>query len=372
MSRILVIDEQPPQATRDGASQRMLTVLELLVEAGHAVDFVAAAGWPAALHAPRLRLERLGIGLPLLDDTAEGFVERDAARYDAIILSRLSTARRLLDAVRAAAPHAHVVYDAMNLEHVSSFRRAKVCGNAALLRHALLAQREERRVISSVDGIIAVSEPDAAWLREAGAGGSVGIVTGAHMEPHDDLQPRPAREGGVFVGYLGVLENELAVRRLVDLVWPLVVAERGPEPLHVVGAGEPPWLTKLGERVPWLHVHGAVADLGPLLRRVAVSVMPIAGGAGIKTKVLQCFAFGVPVVGTADAFGGIPAVPDEDVAVADSDAALAAAAVAVLDDPALWTRRSAAGPRLLREHFARADAAAGLHTALGSTRLVRG
>jgi hypothetical protein len=200
VSRVLVVDDQPPQPSRDGASGRMLTILELLIGLGHAVDFASARGWPSGLRAPLDRLTALGIHVAGLDGPPETLIAHHASEYDVIILSRLATATRLLDLVRQSAPGVHVVYDAMHIAHLSSYRRAKQAGSSALLRQSLIERTEELRVIGSVDAIIAVSAPEAALIREYGARVPILVVTAAHVDAALDPPPRGERTGGLFVG----------------------------------------------------------------------------------------------------------------------------------------------------------------------------
>lgn len=366
MSRILVIDDQPPQASRDGTSLRMVTIVELLVELGHAVDFGSARGWPAGLWAPRERLTRGGAGVVALDPTPEAWVGREAPAYDVVVLSRLATAARLVDRVRRAAPDARLIYDAPDVGHVLAYRRAKLAGNAALVRRSLADRRTERGILEAVDAVIASSAADAEVIRGFGPRGPVCAVTAAHMDVAADLPPRGRRAGGVFVGYLRVVENEVAVRRLVERIWPGVLLARPGESLHIVGAGPPGWLRHLGDRLPWLTVQGGRPDIDDLLRSAAVSVLPIVGGSGIKTKALQASAFGVPVVATDDGLRGIPATDGVHAIRAEGDADLVSGVTRVLGDADLWARLSAGGASLLAEHFGREAACRGLRAALGS------
>jgi glycosyltransferase involved in cell wall biosynthesis len=80
-------------------------------------------------------------------------------------------------------------------------------------------------------------------------------------------------------------------------------------------------------------------------------VVPLIGGSGVKTKVLQSFARMVPVVATADGLRGIPAVHGVHVLRGESDAELAAAVVEILRNPARGREIAAQAATLLRTHF---------------------
>jgi glycosyltransferase involved in cell wall biosynthesis len=361
MTRVLVLDDGPPEPSLDGSSLRLLTMLELLIELGYEVGF-ATWGWPAGPSGSLQMLTHLGIELPGQGDPIERLIADHASDYDIVVLSRLATASRLLNQVRDAAPAAYLVYDATFLGHLNSYRLAKRAGNAPLLVKALSERRDEIKIVNSVDAVIAVSDDDAALIREYGATCPVGVVTAAHMDPIAGLPARSDRSDAVFVGYFRNRDNQEAARRLVDAVWPAVARRLPEELLHLVGAAAPAWL---GSSEPsWLRRHGKVIDIDPILRNAAVSPVPISGGTGIKTKILQSFAYGIPVVGTEDALRGIPVVDGEHVLRAETDMDLAEAVVRVLEDAELWARLSAGGTRLLSERFGRAAAVAGLRTVL--------
>src|SRR5439155_1675000 len=73
----------------------------------------------------------------------------------------------------------------------------------------------------------------------------------------------------------------------------------------------------------------AESERAPLEGRVAVRA-----GSGLQNKVLEAMAAGTPVVATPRAVAGLALGTGEEVLVADDAAGLAAAAVALLRDPA--------------------------------------
>ena len=70
--------------------------------------------------------------------------------------------------------------------------------------------------------------------------------------------------------------------------------------------------------LPGVHVHGHVPDLQPWLQRCRVSLAPLRYGAGVKGKVNQAMAHGLPVVATACAVEGMHLQDGSDVLVADT------------------------------------------------------
>jgi hypothetical protein len=82
---------------------------------------------------------------------------------------------------------------------------------------------------------------------------------------------------------------------------------------------------------PLVDVLGRVQRLGDLFKRVRLTVAPLRFGAGLKDKVLRSMAAGVPCIGTAEAFSGMPELPAEIVSMCQGESApdLAAAIVAM-------------------------------------------
>jgi glycosyltransferase involved in cell wall biosynthesis len=74
-----------------------------------------------------------------------------------------------------------------------------------------------------------------------------------------------------------------------------------------------------------------------------VSVAPVLAGTGTRVKIVEAFAWGLPVVSTAVGAGGLDVVDGRDLLLADDAETFAAAVIKVLEDPALAHRLGASG-----------------------------
>lgn len=81
---------------------------------------------------------------------------------------------------------------------------------------------------------------------------------------------------------------------LVRQGWRVVVAGRGADGLDP------------GRLHPNIEILGEVDDLADYYAGIDVSLAPIRLGGGVKTKVSESLCFHVPVIGTVEAFEGIP------------------------------------------------------------------
>lgn len=367
MSRVLVVDQEPPQAGRDGGSARMVTLLRLLRREGYEVAFACLRPWPADLALAEQSLVRLGVAVVARDGAVANWLCRNGADLDIVVASRLPVAQAVLPLTRRHCANTRFLYDATHVEHLAKYRLAKVTGSRPLLVAALRDRAAERDVVAASDGAFATSDEDVTELRALVDGAQVYRLPAVDVDVHPDEAWR-SRSGIVFLGFLGMPENEIAVRRLVHGVWPMVEAEIGPTPLTVIGATPPEWLVDAAKKRPGLVVTGQLTEIDQALRAAAVFVVPLIGGSGVKTKVLQAFAHHVPVVATADGLRGIPAVDDVHVLRAESDAELAAATVRILRDPDLGRALAQRAADAMRETFDSDVDRATLRKALGPVR----
>ncbi len=102
--------------------------------------------------------------------------------------------------------------------------------------------------------------------------------------------------------------------------------------------------------MPGVEVMADVDDMREFLRTQDLLVVPLRHGGGVRVKILEAFAVGLPVVATSIGAEGIRAVSGEDILIADTSDALVAAVVA-LREPARRRQLGDAGRRLWeREH----------------------
>ncbi|HEY7694388.1 MAG TPA: glycosyltransferase family 4 protein [Gaiellaceae bacterium] len=152
-----------------------------------------------------------------------------------------------------------------------------------------------------------------------------------------DLYPPAPLDGPPTVGLIGTAAWEptaRSMRRLVGAVWPLVRRRVPDARLLVAGRG----VESLGlDGGPGVELLGTVPSAAAFLRSLSVLVFPLERGSGMKVKVLEAIACGLPVVTTPL---GAEGIERDGIVVETEDAALAAAAAELLSDDGL---RRAAG-----------------------------
>jgi len=89
----------------------------------------------------------------------------------------------------------------------------------------------------------------------------------------------------------------------------------------------------------------------PYFQRAALMVVPLRAGGGMRVKILNALAQGIPIVSTTIGYEGIAVTPGEDILVGDTPEEFADAVVQVLDDRELAQRIAGNGRRLAEEKY---------------------
>ncbi len=138
----------------------------------------------------------------------------------------------------------------------------------------------------------------------------------------------------LFIGSFAHPPNREAAKWLVKRLAPELRAERVPFALVVAGLQAPAWLRKAGGA--GVTVISDAPDLDPLYRGADIVLAPLPHGGGTKNKTLEAMAWGLPVIGTPQAFTGLPQLDGKAFIVDPLDPLRVAHRIAVLrDDPEL-------------------------------------
>jgi GT2 family glycosyltransferase/glycosyltransferase involved in cell wall biosynthesis len=168
--------------------------------------------------------------------------------------------------------------------------------------------------------------PELAPLLKAGL--RAGIDTARY-----DFRPR-GREPRtlLFLGSWRHDPNRVAVDWFMRHVMPLILASEPDARLIIAGSDPPPEHT-YADHAAHMHMLGFVEDVREPLSRYAVFVCPILSGSGVRVKLLEAFAAGIPVVSTRVGAEGLAKVDGEFCALADDPAEFASRVLALLTDP---------------------------------------
>lgn len=213
-------------------------------------------------------------------------------------------------------------------------------------------RRYEAQICARFDGMLVVSEPDRAFLQLAASEAGVTlpptaiipISIDAHSVPPVQRHAQPNTILSMATMFWP--PNVDGVLWFAREVYPLVQAAVPNVRFAVVGARPPASVRQLSAADPSITVTGYVADPQPHLEAAAALIVPVRAGGGMRVKILEALARGLPIVSTTIGYEGIPLTPEQHLLVGDTPEAFAAALVRVLRDPTLGQQLAAAGRRV--------------------------
>lgn len=216
-----------------------------------------------------------------------------------------------------------------------------------------LLKAYEGRLICEFDAVLAVTDNDRVALREA-AGEPVDITVIPITVDTDEVTPVARQPEANHILHIGTMywpPNIDAVKWFVDQVYPLVRKQRSDVQFDVVGSRPPAELLALNEAGLGINVTGYVEDPTPYQRQAAVMVVPLLAGGGMRVKILNALAEGIPIVSTTLGYEGIEVMPGRDILVDDTPGGFADQVLRVLNDPVLGRQLAANGRKLVEEVY---------------------
>jgi len=384
--KILVLATKAPWPPLDGGRLLLLHTLEGLAAAGHRLALVApvdparfdlgsVASALRPLCAPHLvaappagRLATLGRaagrGMPLsIARHSLPAVQREVARllaaepFDLLHAEQLQALPR---ADRHGVPFPPIVLRAQNVEsdlwRAAARRRGGLAPLLGLEARRLAAW--EGRAVRRVAATVALTAEDGARLAALGGPGAAGRVR-VVAAPFPASLPLggTALTGNpavVVLGSSGWLPNADSGAWFRSAVWPVVRAALPGAVLHLFGEeGE-------GTPEPGVVTHPAPASSADAFAPGAILAVPVRIASGVRMKILEAWARGVPVVGTPEAVSGLAAEPGRELLVARDPAGFAAALARLHAEPGLARSLVAAGRAALYQRHAPAAVTARL------------
>ncbi|MGO9600792.1 MAG: glycosyltransferase [Isosphaeraceae bacterium] len=213
-------------------------------------------------------------------------------------------------------------------------------------------ERFEGRVCRQADQVVAVSDEDAALIRDQFGLAHVAVVENG-VDTAFFRPDRSVREQGLllFLGSLDWRPNLDAVDQLLSTIFPAVRAQEPRARLCLVGRHPPEALRRRVASAPGVELHASVPDVRPFLARSMLLVVPLRIGGGSRLKILEAFAAGLPVISTRIGAEGLKVQSGVHLAVVENVAGMADPIVSLLKDPERRSSLAGEGRSLVEAHY---------------------
>jgi len=155
----------------------------------------------------------------------------------------------------------------------------------------------------------------------------------------------------VFTGHYSEEPNEDAVLWFIRHAWAQVLKEHPDALFYVVGPDPTPAICDLAKKKKGIIVTGMVDDVRPYLAKAQVFVCPVRMGTGMRGKVLEAMAAGVPVVATSLAVEGITVQTGDNCFLADNPDIIARYTNLLLSDKVLRDEMAQRARSMVSDRF---------------------
>lgn len=346
--RAFVVDIYVPTPDKESGSLRLVNLFQILRELGFKVTFAATN-----LEAPEpyvANLQSQGIEVlyqPYVKSIAR-HLRGSGSDYDLVILSRADTAAEFMELAQKYCTNAKIVFDTVDLHFLREERLAKLTGDPGTRRLAYYRRREELGLIGMADTTLVVSTVERELLAKEAPGADVRILSNIHHLPGRRTSFH-GRRNFFFIGAFAHPPNTDAVLWFCRDILPLILNEDPGMRFMVIGADPPAEVRAFAS--DFVQVLGHVSDVTPFLEGCRLSVAPLRYGAGVKGKINQSLAHGLPVVATSQAVEGMFLEDENSVLIADTPITFAKAVLRLYRDQELWERLSDGGLSVMEKHF---------------------
>ncbi|MEW6429212.1 MAG: glycosyltransferase family 4 protein [Thermodesulfobacteriota bacterium] len=288
-----------------------------------------------------------------------------SGKYDIFHLFKLETSH-IIPLITRNCPFAEIHLDLDDIESLRWQRNMELyssnrdLSNTRFAKTLADAHRElEQRLLPSVDRVYACSQLDKQRLEHAYRLKNIRCLPNVY--PPKELGLRlntETKESAttfcfVWVGSLGYYPNQDSLLFFCREILPLLRERRiSPFVVKVIGQGKlPTKILRTLQKLKEINLIGRVDDLDPYYQEANAAIVPLRAGGGTRLKILEAFAYGVPVVSTSIGAEGLEVHHDIHTLIADSPSDFAAQCVRLTNEPALGVRLSENAQALLKEKY---------------------
>lgn len=285
-------------------------------------------------------------------DIMQGLLQKVSQTPDAILIEGLHAAR-FIDQLRAKFPDTPLVLRQVNVEHLVLERNAEQAQNPFkkwfLKEQSKLLKKFEIKKMSDADYVTAISHADIETYCKYLPDKNFFLNTaGAHLKPESSEARDPSMI--LAISNWKWQPNLDGLNWFLKNIWPGIEKKHPSLQLHIAGEGlSDSFKQKFNSEQ--IHYLGFVDDIDSLRLKASVFVAPLLSGSGMKLKILEALAAGLPTVTTRFGAEGISMEDGYHYLHADTIIEFGLALETLIDDKGLRHSLSKNGRELIREEY---------------------
>jgi hypothetical protein len=290
--------------------------------------------------------------------SVEQFLGERGREFELIYITRYTTVRDHIAAIKDQAPKAKLLFCNADLHYLRELRQALVAGlegeaHERALEAVARTRREELEAMAQVDLTLSYSALERSLIETESLGQTATSPCPWVVETAQASAPLESRHGIAFLGSYRHPPNVDAIEAFLADVWPLLHRRHPDVVFHLYGSGLTPEQAGAWAGQPGVRVEGWVAETAPIYDNHRVFIAPLRCGAGLKGKVVEALARGIPQVLSPVAAEGTELRHGDEVLIAETPAEWVTQISALLGDDALWQQMSRAALVHGRSHYGR-------------------
>lgn len=342
---ILVIDHYVPHYDQDAGSKTVFTWLKIFKDLDFQITFIGDNFYP---HEPyTTELQQMGIEViygPYYARHWKDFLKNNIKYFDYVLLNRAWISEKYIDIIKHLKeninPRLKILYYPHDLSFLRLLGEYQITKNLESLKESNRLKEIEYSIFQKSDCILLPSEEEKKIIELDLPEKEIVVVppfvynSSFPLTKNENFEER---EGILFVGGFRHRPNYFGVKWFIENIWNSIKQRLGNINFYIVGSAIPEDIQALNERDSNIKVLGYVSehDLEVLYSKVRVVVAPLLYGAGVKGKVIEAIAYGVPLVTTPIGAEGIDNA-EEVILIAEDEMGFAESVCKLYSDKDLW------------------------------------
>ena len=296
---IVFVDHYVPEFDKDAGSRTMYEYMLMFIELGYSVKFLGENFYRSEPYTDIL--EKHGIEVlygPYYAQNYKQWIKDNGKYFDYVFFSRPHITIKFIDDFLENCPHAKFLYYGHDLHAVRLEREYKLSGDKALLPEIKKWREIETNIYKKVDTIYYPSNLEVEEVKKMDPKFNAKEFQIFTYKDFSNSYNPAKRKDLFFVGGFRHGPNFDGVNWFIKEKLPKIIEQDNSIVFNIAGSFIPQELKDMeGKNI---HVLGFVTDeeLEKLYSESKIIIAPLRYGAGVKGKIIEAMAHGVPVVTT--------------------------------------------------------------------------